>query len=243
MFLKALHILVGFRGERAAEGRRGSVKHIYLKKKKVLFGLKAWLHLNPAELSRWHGPKASPLGLHVSDPRGSPGRAPESRRGDRPPKAGAGDVFTARPGPREPLPRVRSTCSPTLSDGRDSRTIAAPSSPKSRPAKHGPGVQRPRGHRGRVGRPRPLPREWRRPRSWAEGAGKRAAAPGQTMREGGLGARRGPQSRGALPRRPFIPARPRALAPPRPQEPPQGEGPALRPATLLKSQNFPNSAN
>ena len=116
------------------------------------------------------------------------------------------------------------------------------------PTGQGRGSRHLRGHRGRAGRPCPPLREWRRPRSWAAGAARRAAAPGQTMREGGRGRNRGPQSRGALPRRPFIPARapppsPRSSGPP--LRPPPG-GPAAgggarapHPRPLLKSQNFP----
>lgn len=64
-------------GGKTGGRERGSIA-IFIQKK-VWFGLKVCLHLNSTELSPWHGPKAGPLGLHVSDPRGCPGRAPGNR--------------------------------------------------------------------------------------------------------------------------------------------------------------------
>lgn len=187
------------------------------------------------ELSPLPCPRAGPLRRRGPDP-----LRPGASAGGAPRRRARPGVFTVRVGPGGAAPSRPQHLFAHPGDRRD-----PPRSRGSRGRGCGP---RPRGPPCLCPAAAPPAPGVGRPRSRAAGAGKRAAAPEQTMNEGVMRGGGGGRGGGGAPQRPFIPARP--LLPPRPRPLPapaprsghSGRGPALRdPSPNHKTS--PNSAN
>lgn len=195
-------------------------------------------------------PRRVPPGLHVSDPRGRPGRAPGSRRPGRPREAGpARRVYRSPQPPRAAPSSPRHLFAGTRTGGTRGAAAAPggggrlrPPLPEEPTRRSGPRRDASREGAIAAGRDRPRP-----PNPGAEaapglgcGSGEARRGPGQTMRDGGPGLRRGEP--GGDPARPCIPARARPRPHPSSPAPPPGAARDPRRDPSSNRKTSPNSA-